>query len=443
MKWRVVGIIFILVVVVVAALFFFWQRSGAADYGLPVALCPGPDLYGYTCENSAAYAYIDATNDTGLYILDGTIKLDLPFAFTFYGTPYTELFASSNGNLQFGNANPEYQNSCLDDAPATGMGDMIAPYWDDLDLRFEGFLETEVVGEAPNRIFVVEWDAVPRYDTGEPLTFEAQLFEGSNDIVFLYQDVAQGEAGNGRSATIGIQSELQGLALQLGCNLAVVADASQVRFAHPERPNGDIGLTGPLVMPDETTEAEPNTPALKGPAADLLRQLNLRGEVALPDLHRQWIAQSPPLTAVWQHTDITGDGRPELILLRHSTIEYPSLAQLIVLTPHADGQWELLLDRPLSSRQQLTPSAEFAYTGDLTQDGLADVLLVSADTGQLFALTAVYNRPTLTAVPTACFGGLAVLDVNNDGHVDIVRDGCDRDERVYTIWNGQSFQNMP
>ncbi|MCL4263552.1 MAG: hypothetical protein KJ069_10075 [Anaerolineae bacterium] len=440
MKWRVVGIVLILVVIVTAAL-LVWRRSAAADYGPPVVLCPGPDLYGYTCENSAAYAYIDATNDTGLYILDGTIKLELPFAFTFYGTTYTELFVSSNGNLQLGNANPEYQNSCLDTKPAPGMGDMIAPYWDDLDLRFVGYLETEVVGEAPNRIFVVEWDEVPRYDTSDLLTFEVQLFEGSNDIVFLYQDVAQGEAGNGRSATIGIQSELQELALQLGCDLAVVADASQVRFAHPEQPNGDVGLTAPLVMPDEATD--PTTPAVKGPAADLLHQLNLRGERALADLHRQWIAQSPPLTAVWQRTDITGDGLPELVLLRHSTSEYPTLAQLMVLTPHADGQWELLLDRPLSSRHQLTPNAEFVYTGDLTQDGLDDVLLISADTGHLFVLTAVYNRPMLTAVPDACFGGLAVLDVNNDGHVDIVRDGCGRDERVYTIWNGQSFQNMP
>ncbi|HRQ36924.1 MAG TPA: VCBS repeat-containing protein [Chloroflexota bacterium] len=436
-----VDIFFILTLIVfaAAALLFFWQRSGAADYGPPVVLCPGPDLYGYTCENSAAYAYIDATNDTFLYVLDGTIKLNLPFAFTFYGTTYTELFASSNGNIQFGNASPEYRNSCLDTKPAAGMGDMVAPYWDDLDLRFEGYLETEVVGEAPNRIFVVEWDAIPRYETGDPLTFEVQLFEGSHDIVFLYQDVAQGAVGNGRSATIGIQSELQGLALQLGCNLAMVADAGQVRFTHPEQPNGEVGLAGPLVEPD-TAVAEA---ALKGPAADLLRQLNMRGEGALTDLNRQWLAQTPPVTAVWQRTDMTGDGLPELILLRHSTRQYPSLAQVIVLTPDGNGQWELLLDRPLSSRQQLTPNAAFAYTGDLTQDGIDDVLLVSADTGQLFVLTAVYNRPTLTAVPDTCYGDLAVLDVNNDGHVDIVRDGCERDGRVYTIWNGQSFNNIP
>jgi hypothetical protein len=56
------------------------------------------------------------------------------------------------------------------------MGDMVAPYWDDLDLRFVGYLETEVVGETPDRIFVVEWDEVPRYDSEDLLTFEVQFF---------------------------------------------------------------------------------------------------------------------------------------------------------------------------------------------------------------------------------------------------------------------------
>jgi len=289
---------------------------------------------------------------------------------------------------------------------------------------------------------VVEWDEVPHYDSEDLVTFEVQFFEGSNDIVFLYQDVAQGPLGNGRSATIGLQSETQELALQFGCNLPVVTDASQVRFAHPDRPNGDVGLAAPPVMPD-TAVAKPAAPTVKGAAADLLHQLNLRGEAALSDLNRQWLAQSPPLTAVWQHTDLTGDGLPELILVRHSTVKHPTLAQVIVLSPDGDGEWHLLLDQALSNREQLVPGADIAYTGDLTQDGVADILLVSPDTGHLFALTATFGTPTLTAVPDTCSGSLAVLDVNGDGWDDVVRDGCTRDGRVYTTWNGQSFVNTP
>ncbi len=439
---RLILFIAIIVIVLVAAVFFIRARLTSASFGPMVALCPGPDYYGYVCERGTAFAYINATHDTLLYELDGTTKLELPFVFTFYGTPYTELVASSNGNLQFSSNNAEYLNDCLDEKPAAGMGDMIAPYWDDLDLRLIGFLETEVVGEAPDRIFVIEWDGVPRYETGEPLTFEVQLFEGSNDIVFLYQDVTQSEGGHGRKATIGIQSEAQGLALQYGCDLAVVADASQIRFAHPDNANGDVGLAAPPTAPVMVTMPGSRRPAAGGdPAADLLAQINLRGEVALADLHRQWISQSPPVTAVWERADLTGDSLPELVVLRHSTIEYPHLSQIIVLTPDPSGRFTLLLDQLLSTRKQPIYRAGIEHVGDLTHDDQADMLLYAADTGDLLVLTATFGAPKLLSIPDQCLAGLAVLDVNNDGRDDIVRDGCTRDGRVYTTWNGQSFTN--
>jgi hypothetical protein len=55
----------------------------------------------------------------------------------------SSVYASSNGNLQFTSRNPSFSSSCLERGPATGMGDMLAPYWDDLNLTFVGLLETE------------------------------------------------------------------------------------------------------------------------------------------------------------------------------------------------------------------------------------------------------------------------------------------------------------
>ena len=170
----------LLLLTAVVILFFVLRRDTQAAYGTAVALCPGPDLYGYTCDSGTAFAYIDATIDTRLYADDGVTSLDLPFPFTFYGTTYTEIQASSNGNLQFGNANAFFGNSCMDQAPVSGMGDMMAPFWDDLDLTAFGFLEYELVGEAPNRIFVLEWDNIPRFgDPDDRVTFAVQLFEES------------------------------------------------------------------------------------------------------------------------------------------------------------------------------------------------------------------------------------------------------------------------
>ncbi len=429
-RWRFL-IALAAIILIVAILFLVLRnRLLAEDYGPLVALCPGPDHYGYICESGTAVAYINALNDTRLYALDGVTEIKLPFPFTFYGTTYNEVVASSNGNLQFGNNNPAYVNRCLDEAPASDMGDMIAPYWDDLDLRAFGYLETEVVGEEPNRIFVVEWDSVPRFETGEPVTFEVQLFEDSNDIVFLYQNVTQSEGDNGRKATIGIQSEEQGLALQFGCNLPVISNAFQLQFSHPENPNGDVGLTAVPALPQRSSSVN-----VKGDAADLLRQLNLRGEVALADLQKAWLAQDPPLLTTWERLDVIGDGREELVILRQSTAQYPHLTQMMVVAAAESGGYELLLDQALSTRDQLLPKIAFEYAGDLTKDGQADLLLLAPESGHLRLLTAVHGPLELLAIPLQCTGSLAVIDG------DIVRDNCTGDGRVITSWNGLDFAN--
>ena len=237
-------------ILIVAILLFFWLRPETEAFGPAVALCPGPDLYGYTCDDAGGYAYIDATNDTGLYADDATITLDLPFPFTFYGTTYETVVASTNGNLQFTTANAQYSNACLAPEPAAAIGDLIAPYWDDLDLRFVGFLETELSGEMPNRVFVIEWDSVPPFGANEDdtVTFAVQLHENSGDIVFLYEDVTTLESSNGRSATIGIQSAAQGVALQFSCNQPAITDVSGLRIAHPAAANADLSPATPVTM---------------------------------------------------------------------------------------------------------------------------------------------------------------------------------------------------
>ena len=235
---RLIPLLILLVFIIGLVWLIRGRRGETTAAANPIVLCPGPDAYGYTCESGAGYAYIDATNDTFLYQDDGVITLDLPFPFTFYGTTYEQVTASSNGNLQFTTENIEYLNACVtlpepveetetddeaaaaDEPTTTGlvvaeMGDLIAPYWTDLDLRFYGYLETEVVGEEPNRIFVIEWDSIPPFD-GEPedgVTFAVLLFEGSNNSEVLYH-VVTALTSNGLVSTGLVKSESQCLALQ-------------------------------------------------------------------------------------------------------------------------------------------------------------------------------------------------------------------------------------
>lgn len=430
--WRRL-LLFVLLFLAVALAAFFWLRPDTAAFGTAVALCPGPDLYGYTCGSGAGFAYIDATHDTRLYQDDGTIPLELPFPFTFYGTTYTRVQASSNGNLQFDTSSGAPNNSCLANDPITVMGDMIAPFWDDLDLRFYGYLETEVVGEAPNRIFVIEWDNIPRYGSDDDrVTFAVQLFEESGNILFLYEDVTLFEGNNGGSATIGLQSAAQGLALQYSCNQPTVANATRILFPHPAQPNGDLGLATAVIPPGETAVQA------KGVIAETAAALTAQGRAALPRLRAHWLSQQPQRQTAWAWADLTGNGRDDLIVSWRGPADQPALTELAVFTANGDGRYTPALSLAPSTRTR--PVAELAIVAvqDLTGDGLPDGLLASDD-GQSQVILAGNDDNTVQvrSLPQQCRGSMGVVD--HAGKPAIVRDGCGTDARLFVQWNGRAF----
>lgn len=437
-------LLLLLIAIIAVALFFFFRRDTQAAYGKAVALCPGPDLYGYTCASGAGFTYIDATNDTFLYADDGVIELALPFPFVFYGATYTAVTAGSNGTLQFGGGMAQHTNRCLDEGPAPGMGDLIAPFWDDLDLRFSGYLETEVTGEAPQRIFVVEWDDVPRFgDDQDRVTFQVQLFEESNNILVLYQDVTLFEGHNGGSATIGLQSEAQGLALQYSCNQPTVADATRLLFAHPDPANADVGqeVAQAPVVPGTTAVYTPTvyTTAVKGDMATLLDRLNARGPAALAQMRAHWLSQRPSRQAAWEWADFTGSGRDDLLLLWRGAAAHPELTRLALLAAAEDGALALALDHTFSTRETAVSRVDLLHVADLTGDGAADAVL-RAGTHDVWVLTAAGGRPALHPLPQTCRGSLALVDMDGNGRLHIVRDGCDRPGRVGVGWNGREFE---
>jgi hypothetical protein len=318
------------------------------------------------------------------------------------------------------------------------MGDMIAPYWDDLDLRSSGFLEYETVGTAPERIFVLEWDHIPRFGDGsdDPVTFELQLFEKNNDILFLYQRVSTLGGYNGSSATIGLQSEAQGLALQYGCQQPVVADASGVHFLSPVEPNAKVGLESPI-FPGSLTPADL---AAKGRVEELLTTLQHWGPEGLTRLRTHWRNQRPGLASEWQWLDLNGDQREDLVLLWTGDAFHPDMDQLIVLAADASGSMSLRFDALLSARQPDRLLMTILETADLTHDGRVDVLLADQDGARLELLSMGPDGEVARyPVPEMCHGHLAIRDMNADDQLDIVRDGCDTAGRRSYSWGSGGF----
>ena len=428
----------LVLLVLVVAFVLIWRARSQVVYGPAVALCPGPDRYGYTCEGAAAYAYIDATTPVALFADDAVARLELPFPFPFYGATYDELQVGSNGNLQFTTRNPLYPASCL--SPAVGLGDVIAPYWADLDLSAQGALETAVVGETPARIFVVEWDNVPLYgpDIDDRVTFEAQLFETSGDIVFLYEDPTTVAGGNGGAAVVGIQSERQGLSLSYSCRQPTLPAPGGLRLVHPAEPN-----PRPTEPEDNPAAAVPAlaAPQAKGPLAELIAAYETSGPAALASLRRRWQGERPARAFVWRAADLTGDAGDELIAVWSGGPDAPHLAQVAVLSV-AGGTPAVLFDQRLATREAGYAAIAPAAVADLTGDGLADVVLRDGPTGATWVLSAAAGAPALLDVPGRCAGGLVVRDAGGDGRPELIRDGCETPGRLSVAWDGAAFVIM-
>ena len=138
---------------------------------------------------------------------DEAASVTIPFSFTFYGTSFSSVKVSSNAMLVFG-ANPAtaYDNRPLPDPMTPNR--ILAPLWDDLSPPNGGGIWYRTVGTAPNRRFVVAWVGVPHYlAVSHKVTLEAILEEGTNGIVFQYQDVSSGDPtlDYGADASVGME----------------------------------------------------------------------------------------------------------------------------------------------------------------------------------------------------------------------------------------------
>ena len=160
---------------------------------------------------------------TGSNCDDCVNPVALPFPFSFYGTPFTTVNASSNGNLQFSSTAADFANVCL---PFATFNNAILPHWDDLLLTGTGQgIYTSTSGTAPNRIFNIEWRG-GYFSGGGTVDLEVRLYETTNQIDFIYGTVTQ----TGTSATVGIQKDTGSVFNQFECETGGVTSGLKITY---------------------------------------------------------------------------------------------------------------------------------------------------------------------------------------------------------------------
>jgi hypothetical protein len=194
----------------------------------------GPDQFGYTWSDSAAFNWIDATSgvNAGLSDADDDIAgpFNIGFNFKYYENSYSQLYVTSNGLVSFDEGAWSFSN--LEIPNLSEPNNIIAPFWDDLCVNYAGYNSGAVYyksgGAAPNRYFVVEWHEISRLYYSDRITFEVILHE-NGDIVMQYLSMN----GYLASATVGIEDASGIDGLEYLYNNYGMSNNKAVRFYRP------------------------------------------------------------------------------------------------------------------------------------------------------------------------------------------------------------------
>ena len=176
----------------------------------PTATATPPSCVGQYMITQIGGSIVPGTTDIGNHSNDLVTTIPLPFLYTLYGTTFTSVNLSSNGNAQFTTTAVASVNVCL---PWSGHNATIFPYWGDLRTDAQpgcsGYpggtcgIYTSISGSAPNRIFNIEWRTVywdPISQT-QRANFELRLYEGQTRFDVIYGEVFYGNL----RATAGTQ----------------------------------------------------------------------------------------------------------------------------------------------------------------------------------------------------------------------------------------------
>ncbi|WP_343857546.1 hypothetical protein, partial [Fulvivirga kasyanovii] len=134
-----------------------------------------------------------------------SVAINIGFTFNFFGNDYTQLYASSNGNVAFSSyTENSYWRTSI---PAVSdPNNMIAILRTDLDpsSTTTDRIKYRVEGTAPNRVFILYYENLERFNTatGDLVTTQLKLFETTNVIEIHTTE---------NSATLSSETSLQGV----------------------------------------------------------------------------------------------------------------------------------------------------------------------------------------------------------------------------------------
>jgi len=139
---------------------------------------------------------------------------NIGFDFTFYDQTFDQVNISMNGFFTFQDnfSVPRSRNYRSETLPASSFNYSVFPAWSDFIRRSSGnqspYIQTFGQTADTDQYFVIMWDNVSEYSNGLKSTFQAILYETTNEIAFRYDelriqnhDITIGLQGNNEAVT--------------------------------------------------------------------------------------------------------------------------------------------------------------------------------------------------------------------------------------------------
>ena len=176
---------------------------------------------------------------------DSEFGLTLPFPVLYQGSLFTNCTIGNNGGIVFGSTTANVGYNMV-------AGNGLYPFVQDLNTANSGGgVYHAVLGNAPNRKFVVSWIDLPHFggSAADGATFQLIIEEATMEIYYVYDDVQMSNTAwdNGADAEIGVRGSNQNIDVSLN-NATYLQNNSCVHFSYTDCPKPKdftIAFVGP------------------------------------------------------------------------------------------------------------------------------------------------------------------------------------------------------
>jgi hypothetical protein len=167
--------------------------GGTSTLNVVAPLPSAPAVYNFTASTSTFNSISAAIGVVNIPAANFSSQDDasignLPIGFTlnYNNSPQSIFAVSTNGLIILGQAT---NSTGLSSNSLVGNANIIAPYWDDNNLT-GGSIDYLTVGSIPNRVTTIQWNNLHIAGSGNAsnptFTMQAKLYEGTNNIEFVY-----------------------------------------------------------------------------------------------------------------------------------------------------------------------------------------------------------------------------------------------------------------